>query len=201
MTTMRIRRGDTFAFEQQLVWNDNTPIDLTDASSVDFVMIADGEVTPAIDSPATIDAEHKTEGYVTYEFKPGETDRIGMYKILFRVNWVDGTTMMVPNMGWNWLWIMSWSGSGSTVYETGETIRLRGFFYGFDGKLGDLDAAPVATVYDSSDTIVATGTCTKQSTGVYYYDVVISVVGEYHYIISGNDDGLPTSVRGSFSVV
>jgi len=113
--TMRIRQGDTFAFEQQLVWDDNTPIDLTDARKVDFIMCLDDEETPTVDAPAVIDNIHKTDGYVTYQFKEGDTDEVGMYKILFRITWSDGSVMTVPNMGWMWLWIMSnpgWVGSG-----------------------------------------------------------------------------------------
>lgn len=105
--TMRIRQGDTFAFEQQLVWDDNTPIDLTDATSVDFIMCLDDEEDPIVDAPAVIDESHREDGYVTYQFLEGDTDEVGMYKILFRITWADGTIMTVPNMGWMWLWVMS----------------------------------------------------------------------------------------------
>jgi len=112
--TMRIRQGDTFAWEQQLVWDDNSPIDLTDATKVDFVMCLDGEDDPVVDAPASIDMAHKTDGYVTYQFQSGDTDEVGMYKVLFRITWNDGTIMTVPNMGWMWLWIMSTPGFGSS---------------------------------------------------------------------------------------
>ena len=107
---MRIRQGDTFAFEQQLVWDDNSPIDLTEASRVDFIMCIDGSDEPVIDAPASIDEENRTEGYVTYQFVEGDTDVVGMYKILFRITWADDSIMTVPNMGWMWLLIMSTPG-------------------------------------------------------------------------------------------
>lgn len=106
--TMRIRQGDTFAWQQQLVWDDNTPIDLTDASGVEFIMCLDGEEEPVVEAAATIDS--RVDGYVTYQFVTGETDEVGMYKVLFRITWDDGTIMTVPNMGWMWLWVMSTPG-------------------------------------------------------------------------------------------
>ena len=73
-----------------------TPIDLTDATAVDFVLILDGR---ALDQ-AAVDAEavivSAADGTVRYDLAAGDTDRAGWYGALWRIRWTSGRVEYVP---------------------------------------------------------------------------------------------------------
>lgn len=78
------------------------PIDLTSATSVDFIMrsadVPDTD-TPKVKAACTIvDAAN---GIVSYHWGASDTDTVGDFNIEFEIAWSDGTTQTVPNDGYN----------------------------------------------------------------------------------------------------
>ncbi len=88
-----------------------------------------------------------------------------------------------------------------TTYYKGDTIRLKGSFYTWADVLTDLSAAPTVNIYNGEETLLTTGTATKESTGVYYYDYAPSSVGNYIYEFSGTSASAAMIRRDRFSVV
>ena len=77
--------------------------------------------------------------------------------------------------------------STTTVF-TGDTIRLQGTFKNLSNTLTDADGNTVNFKAYDADTlaVVATGTTTRSSTGVYYYDwLVPSTEKAYFLELSG----------------
>lgn len=112
---MRMRKGDLYALQQQLKWEDDTPINLTDADHVNFVMIPYGSATPTVNRECVIDPAHGDIGYVNYQWQgpqagppvvAGETDVPGMYRYLFKIFWNSGEILTVPNGDALWLLIL-----------------------------------------------------------------------------------------------
>jgi len=81
----------------------------------------------------------------------------------------------------------------------GDTIRLKASFYTFAGVLAD-PSAVTYTVYDSDRDVVVTGTATKESTGVFYYDYTTTDVGDYTFEFSGTLETKTILSRDEFSV-
>lgn len=104
---MRMKAGDLYTLEQQLLWSDKTPIDLTNVASVHLVMVADDPTNPVgVIGTCVVDPEDPTQGYVSYLWKEGETDIPGMYKISFRLTYQDGSILTVPNGDYIWMLII-----------------------------------------------------------------------------------------------
>lgn len=101
---MRIRQGDTVPFNVRLKDENNVAIDLTDADRVTFIMKKHGSSVPVLEGACTIVDE--TTGDVQYAWAEGDTDTIGMYYIVFLIEWNDGTQQTVPNHNQAFLWIM-----------------------------------------------------------------------------------------------
>lgn len=76
--------------------NDEAPIDLTDATEVNFLMRLHGSTDPpAIRSPMTI--TDAVNGTVQYAWQAGDTDTAGDYDVEFEITWNDGGVETVPN--------------------------------------------------------------------------------------------------------
>lgn len=78
-----IKRGDLFTLTKQLQWDDGTPINLTGADSVYFIMRLDGVSEPSVCDTCVID--DAANGIVSYTFKTGDTDVGGMYRYEFEI--------------------------------------------------------------------------------------------------------------------
>lgn len=79
-----------------------SPIDLTDAAAVHFLMRGKGveiEDVPKVNRPATIVTA--VDGIVSYSWQPSDTDTIGEYNVEFEIIWSDGGRETVPNEGFN----------------------------------------------------------------------------------------------------
>lgn len=75
------------------------PIDLTDATSVKFLMrLASESGDPKVDSPAVI--TDAITGEVTYTWEVGDTDVVGEYEAEVEITWTDGGVETVPNTGY-----------------------------------------------------------------------------------------------------
>jgi len=72
-----------------------TPVDLTDATGIKFIM-AQAPNPPVIDQPA--DFIDKPNGVVEYEWVTGDTDlSAGEYAVEWEVTWSDGGVQTFPN--------------------------------------------------------------------------------------------------------
>ena len=87
----------------------------------------------------------------------------------------------------------------TTVY-TGDTIRVKGTFRNQSNTLIDADSNNVTfTIYNADSLrLVSTGSATRQSAGVYYYDYTVPAA-EMKYIVElkGNFSALPQLSRAS----
>ena len=78
----------------------------------------------------------------------------------------------------------------------GDTIRLNASFYTFAGALADPDVVTVKIYSYIGKNVLATGTATKSSTGVYYYDYTVpDEKGDLVYEFSGTLENLPSVGR------
>jgi len=69
---MRLKKGDTYPFQQRLQYDDKTPVDLTDALSVYLKVRLDGATEYKINKPCVIvDPEN---GIVQYSPEDDDTD-------------------------------------------------------------------------------------------------------------------------------
>lgn len=77
----------------------NDPIDLTTATSVDFLMRESGGTgTPKVNAPAVI--TDAVAGEVTYTWDAADTDTVGDFHAEFKITWGDGGIQTVPNDGY-----------------------------------------------------------------------------------------------------
>ena len=86
-----IKKGDTApSVEATLKRADNTPIDLSDASSINFHMGALDEAAVIVDAEA---------GTVRYDWQASDTEAAGVFEAEFKITWGDGREQTVPNRG------------------------------------------------------------------------------------------------------
>jgi hypothetical protein len=97
-----IKRGDNRPIYMGVLMQNfgtpsQTPIDLTNADVVFFIMrlASLGDVAPHVRAPVNI--EDAPNGVVAYEWQPGNTDTPGVYNVEFEINWADGGIETVPN--------------------------------------------------------------------------------------------------------
>lgn len=77
------------------------PIDLTDATSVQFFLrsaSAAPEDAPKVDALAAI--TDAVNGEVTYTWATGDTDTVGEFQAEVQITWSDGGIETVPNSGY-----------------------------------------------------------------------------------------------------
>lgn len=103
-----IKRGDLFTLTKKLSWDDGTPIDLTDASDVFFIMRLDGATEPTVNDQCVID--EPSTGTVSYTFKYGDTATGGMYRYEFEIRGITQgeepyRPVTVPSRGKYWIHI------------------------------------------------------------------------------------------------
>jgi len=101
---MRIKQGDTYPFQQRLLYDDSSPVDLTDADSVNLRLRLDGATSYKVDKPCVIvDA---MLGTVLYFPDTSDTDTPGMYEMEFRIIFKGGNVQTVPSNKTMWLLIL-----------------------------------------------------------------------------------------------
>lgn len=101
---MRIKRGDTYPFQQCLQYDDKKPIDLTDATSIRFRTKLDGASEYKTDGECVI--VDPINGIVQYSWDTSDTDTPGMYKMEYAINFPGGRTLTVPSNNTMWLLIL-----------------------------------------------------------------------------------------------
>jgi hypothetical protein len=81
---------------EQVGTEDEAPIDLTDATSVKFLMREKGDSgPPKVDDSA--DISDALTGEVTYTWATGDTDTVGEFEAEVEITWDDGGIETVPN--------------------------------------------------------------------------------------------------------
>ena len=105
MSIVTLKKGDTFPpMRAQLLWEDETPVSLTNVSSVIFKMKEIGSNNLKVNGTCSIvDA---TNGIVEYSWQSGDTDTPGFYYREFEVHYNDGKVMTVPNFKLEYIWII-----------------------------------------------------------------------------------------------
>jgi hypothetical protein len=88
----------------------------------------------------------------------------------------------------------------TTSVHKGDTVRLKASFYTFAGVLADPTTVSY-TVYDDAETVIVTGTASKESTGVYYYDYTTTVRGVFSYEFNGTLETKTILSRDYFAVI
>ena len=69
---------------------DNVPIDLTNATSVNFQMLLSGTKTLTVNSPCVIIAP-PVNGQVRYDWQVGDLSVVGNYLVNLKITYADGT--------------------------------------------------------------------------------------------------------------
>lgn len=93
MTDVNYVDGDTIVLEATL------PDDLSSATSVTLYMSDGTTLDNVISDQASVKDEDN--GVVNYEWKSGETDRVGLYYLNWEVEWGDGKIESYPKDGPN----------------------------------------------------------------------------------------------------
>ena len=81
----------------------------------------------------------------------------------------------------------------------GDTIRLKASFYTFAGVLSDPTTVTIK-IYDEGKTLIKSGTPTRESAGIYYYDYTTVADGKMSFEFSGSLEGNAILSRDYFSV-
>ncbi|MCK9327662.1 MAG: phage baseplate upper protein [Bacteroidales bacterium] len=101
---MRLKKGDTYPFQQRLQYDDKTPVDLTDAESVNLRLRLDGSSTFTVDKPCVI--VDPTSGLVQYSPEDEDTAIPGMYIMEYLITYLGGRIQTVPSNNTMWLLIL-----------------------------------------------------------------------------------------------
>lgn len=93
--TFYIKKNDRRPkLEVQLKNFDNTPLDLTDASKVLFLMTKNNGSLPKVATEAVV-ADAKN-GLVEYEWQENDTDTVGTYKAELEIEWETNVKQTLP---------------------------------------------------------------------------------------------------------
>lgn len=97
MSVFVIKRNDTLPYLDAVLSDDNGPIDLTNVTSVHFVMrsSARGVTDAKVRAECTVVGD-PTNGEVRYEWALGDTDAAGTYRGEFEVN-LGGRVLTYPS--------------------------------------------------------------------------------------------------------
>ena len=85
------------------------------------------------------------------------------------------------------------------IFETGNTIHFRCEYRNILDELTD-PTEPSYNIYDAQGTSIASGTPTKDKTGIYYVYKTIDTEGTYIIEFSGKIANHPVKVRKIFKV-
>ncbi len=99
-----VRCGDKYALEQQLMWSNGKPIDLTQYSSVVFRAEKYGDPTTIITKDCI--KKDAVNGIVSVNFNNTDLDVVGMYYIVWvLLDDVNDDQLTLPTQGRQWMHI------------------------------------------------------------------------------------------------
>ena len=94
-----MKQGDLKPIMSAYLTDENgTAVDLTDASSVNFIMKNKDTKTTTIDAAAVV--ADATSGKVTYQWTGSQTAIVGTYDALFKVDWGASSYQSFPVEGY-----------------------------------------------------------------------------------------------------
>lgn len=100
--TFEIKRGDTSPFIETVLYDgDGEPIDLTNAATVTFKMVACDHPRAVKLNRVPADFTASAAGEVWYEWQTGDTDTVGKYNVDWQVTFPLGLIMTIPSKGFD----------------------------------------------------------------------------------------------------
>jgi hypothetical protein len=75
------------------------PLDLTDATTVTFIMRNKTGGAPKVNAPAVV--EDALGGTVRYDWAAGDTDTAGSYQAEWQITWNDGKKQTAPTLSYH----------------------------------------------------------------------------------------------------
>lgn len=100
-----LKAGSTWPPLRILIADDDGPVDLTNADSVELqatgpVSVLTGALTPDTGQADAPGDPHVTgRGWVEFDFEVGDTDDVGEYHTIVKVTWATGDIEWFPNTG------------------------------------------------------------------------------------------------------
>ncbi len=91
------KQNDTTPLTGELTEN-GSPVDLSQASKVEFFMKKDRDSEPKVSAVAEIVSE--VDGEVRYQFNPEDVDEAGIFLAEWQVTYADSTLQTFPNIGY-----------------------------------------------------------------------------------------------------
>jgi len=201
----------------ELKWDDNTPVDLTEASKVELTLkkgtttIVTGECT--IETPAL--------GLVRYDWVDGDTNELGLYQQWVTVT-IDSKTMVVPNIGSRMLLIIPMKGTNgdeepepgyecknyvtaqSQASSVGEDQKFKFAMVVINPETGPISEENIIPgTYNlvrnrgGSETIIESGVAFSKSNGLIYTEITFTDGNwdnnDYYCIVPTNDTKIKIS--------
>lgn len=97
--TVYMKQGDLLPLMTSILKIDNTPVDLTNATGVQFVMSLAATSADKVNRAASITSP-PTAGSVSYSWVTGDTDTPGDYRAEWQVTWAGGKVQTFPGDGY-----------------------------------------------------------------------------------------------------
>jgi hypothetical protein len=101
---LRMKQYDLYPLEYVIMDADGAPIDLTNATSVTMSMLDEQTGLKVVTSGGCTIID-PTAGVIQYEWQPGETDVVSMYRIEYRIIFWDESMVTVPSNDIIWMFI------------------------------------------------------------------------------------------------
>jgi len=96
-----LKRNDLSpALKYQCQDEDNSPVDITQNNEVRFIMESlQGNIIVEDDTSGSVTVVDSSEGIVKYEWQEGDTEKAGIFKAEWEVEYSDGKPETFPNYG------------------------------------------------------------------------------------------------------
>lgn len=106
MADFSLKANDRLPSIRAVLITDGAPVDLTDATSVNFIMRPAKGAGTTLDAPAVI-VDPPTAGGVRYDWAVGDTTTPGSYQAEWEVVWGDGRPQTFPTRTYHTIEILA----------------------------------------------------------------------------------------------